>query len=186
MRTCAFVAGLVLLLGSGVVRASGSPEYDLAACIRAALTNSPDLGAAAADLAGARARLGEAKAGRWGQSEYNQLLGFVNEAQGDPTCSPNNKNDIFKGLGPFTRLELNINIPLWTFGKLDSALEGGSRRLGERARAHRRQACGGDLVHQAVVLRPPARTATLRDLARYARHHGQGRQEDTGAPGCRF
>ena len=128
MRTCAFVAGL-LLLGSSVVMAAGPPEYDLAACIRAALTSSPDLGAAAADLAGARARLGEAKAGRWGQSEYNQLLGFVNEAKGDPTFSPNNKNDIFQGLGPFTRLELNINIPLWTFGKLDAALKAAQEGL---------------------------------------------------------
>ena len=141
MRTHAFVAGLVLLLNSSGVRASGSPEYDLAACIHAALTNSPDLGAAAADLAGARARLGQAKAGRWGQSEYNQLLGFVNEAHGDPTFSPNNKNDIFQGLGPFTRLELNINIPLWTFGKLDSALKAAQEGLeSEHARADGKRA----------------------------------------------
>jgi outer membrane protein len=141
MRMCTFVAGLMLLLGSGAVMASGSPEYDLAACIRAALSNSPDLGAAAADLAGARARLGEAQAGRWGQSEYNQLLGFVNEAHGDPTKSPNNKNDLFQGLGPFTRLELNVDIPLWTFGRLDAALKAAQEGLeSEHARSDGKRA----------------------------------------------
>lgn len=129
MRTHVLLAGLVLLLSAHVVGASEPPEYDLAACIKAALTNSPDLAAAAADLAGARARLGEAKAGRYGQSEYNQVLGFVNEARGDPTFSPDNKNAVFSGLGPFTRVDLSINIPLWTFGKLDAALKAAQEGL---------------------------------------------------------
>lgn len=141
MRTHVLLAGLVLLLSSGVVTASEPPSYDLAACIRAALTNSPDLGAAAADLAGARARLGEAKAGRWGQSEYDQVLGFVNEARGNPVFSPDNKNAVFSGLGPFTRLELNINVPLWTFGKLDAALKAAQEALeSEHARTDGKRA----------------------------------------------
>jgi outer membrane protein len=102
---------------------SAAPGYDLAQCIRAALNNSPDLSTAAADLALARARLSEAHAGRYGRSEFNQVLGFVNQARGTPQYSPDNKNDILDGLGPFTRLALAINIPLWTFGKLDAALE---------------------------------------------------------------
>lgn len=141
MRKHIFLAGLVLLLGGRGAIASEAPEYDLAACIRAALTNSPDLSAAAADLAGARARLGEAKAGRWGQSEYNQVLGFVNEARGTPVNSPDNKNAVFNGLGPFTRLELSLNIPLWTFGKLDAALKAAQEGLeSEHARTESKRA----------------------------------------------
>ncbi len=141
MRTHVFLTGLVLLLSSRVVLADAAAEYDLAACIRAALSNSPDLSTAAADLANARARLAEAKAGRWGRSEYNQVLGFVNEAKGNPTFSTTNRNNLFSGLGPFTRLEVNIDIPLWTFGKLDAALKAAQEGLeSEHARADSRRA----------------------------------------------
>ena len=140
MRTRIFLTGLMLLWGSGVLAAAAT-EYDLAACIRAALTSSPDLSTAAADLAKARAGLAEARANRWGQDEYNQVLGFVNEAHGDPVSSPNSKNAVFTGLGPFTRLDLNLNIPLWTFGKLDAALRAAQEGLeSERARNDSRRA----------------------------------------------
>jgi len=115
----------VLLVTRTIGLAAEAAPYDLAGCIRAALAHSPDLGAAAADLAAARAQLSVAKAGRYGESEYNQVLGFVNRARGTVT-NPNpddKKNDVFNGLGPFTRIDLTINIPLWTFGKLDAALE---------------------------------------------------------------
>jgi outer membrane protein TolC len=141
MRTRVILLAFALLSSIGAAMAAEPTTYDLAACIRASLVNSPDLSAAAADLAGARARLGEAKAGRWGQSEYNQVLGFVNEARGNPVYSPDNKNDVFSGLGPFTRLELNINIPLWTFGKLDAALKAAQEGLeSEHARADSKRA----------------------------------------------
>ncbi len=141
MRSRILLVGLLLLLSSPVVRAAGPPPYDLAACIRAALSSSTDLGAAAADLASARARLAEAKAGRFGQGEYRQVLGFVNEARGNPVLSPNNKNDVFAGLGPFTRIELDINIPLWTFGKLDAALKAAQEALeSEHARSESKRA----------------------------------------------
>src|ERR1051325_4620258 len=102
---------------------------DLATCIRMALANSPDLQAAAADLGAARARLAEAQAGRFGQAEYTQIFGLINEAHGDPTSSRDNKNDFFRNLGPFTRLELDVHIPIWTFGKLDSALKAAQQGL---------------------------------------------------------
>jgi outer membrane protein len=141
MKTHVFLTGVVLLLSGRVVLAGASAEYDLAACIRAALSNSPDLSTAAADLASARARLAEAKAGRWGHDEYNQMLGFVNEAKGDPTMSTTNRNNIFSGLGPFTRLEVILDIPLWTFGKLDAALKAAQEGLeSEHARTDSRRA----------------------------------------------
>ena len=134
------VIGLAFI-GGGAARAAEQPKYTLAECVRAALTNSPDLGAAAADLAAARARLLQAKAGRYGDSTYTQLFGLVNEAHGSPVYSPDNKNDFFQGLGPFTRMELEVNIPVWTFGKLDAALEAAQQGLeSERARGDMRRA----------------------------------------------
>ncbi|MBI3784678.1 MAG: TolC family protein [Deltaproteobacteria bacterium] len=105
------------------------PTYDLATCIREALVNSPDLHAAAAEIAAARAQLHEAQAGRWGEAEYNQILSAVPKAEGNIVNSPQNRNALLEGLGPFTRLDLSINIPLWTFGKLSSALEAAQRGL---------------------------------------------------------
>ena len=135
MRPTVFFTGLLLLAGARGAVASEPQVYDLPACIQAALHTSADLSAAAADLAGARARLAEAQAGRYGQGEYTQFLGFVNQAHGDPTFSPDDKNAVFTGLGPFTRLNLDINIPLWTFGKLDAALKAAQDAL-DSERAH--------------------------------------------------
>ncbi|MFQ5666160.1 MAG: TolC family protein [Candidatus Binatia bacterium] len=135
MRLRLFLAGLFVCAASRALMATEPAVYDLATCIRAALKTSPDLMAIAADLAGARARLSEAQAGRFGRSEYTQVVGLVNEARGDPVFSPDGKNDVFSGLGPFTRIDLDINIPLWTFGKLSAALRAGQQALeGERAR----------------------------------------------------
>src|ERR1035437_9550483 len=103
MRVRVLIIG-VIALGTGAVALAAAPagaaagRYDLAQCIRAALSNSPDLSAVAADLALARARLSGAHAGRYGQSEFNQILGFVNEARGTVLRSPDNKNDVFNGL----------------------------------------------------------------------------------------
>lgn len=132
----------VLLGGSGSALGSApSGPYDLAACIRGALTGSPDLGAVAADLSAARAKLAEAEARRWGTAEYVQLAGLVNEAKGNVLFSPNNKNDVFQGLGPFTRIDLEINIPVYTFGKLEAALRAAQEGLeGERARGESKRA----------------------------------------------
>ncbi|HXQ22184.1 MAG TPA: TolC family protein, partial [Candidatus Acidoferrales bacterium] len=141
MRTRPLVVGLLWLIGSAPPPAAAAPTYTLADCIHRALDNSGDLEAAAADLAGARARLAEAGAGRYGQTEYTQVLGLVNRARGNAVSSPDNKDNVFNGLGPFTRMELNIDIPLWTFGKLDAALRAAQEGLeSEQARSDSRRA----------------------------------------------
>jgi outer membrane protein TolC len=123
------------------LHAAEPPTRTLAQCIEAALASSPDTAAAAAELAASRAKLEEAKAGRYGESSYTQIFGLVNEAHGNPVFSPNDKNDFFEGLGPFTRLSLEINVPLWTFGKLAAALEAAQRGLeSEQAKGELRRA----------------------------------------------
>ena len=120
--------------------------YDLSACIREALASSPDLHAAAAEIAAARAQLHEAEAGRLGEAEYNQILSAVPRAKGDILDPPQqNRNSLVDGLGPFTRLDLSINIPLWTFGKLSSALEAAQRGLES-------QQAGGEAKRAEVIL----------------------------------
>jgi outer membrane protein TolC len=136
-------SGIILLAASvwAVRCTAGPPPYSLPDCIHAALANNADLSAAAADLAAARGRLLEARAGRYGQSEYTQIIGLVNRARGNAVFSPDAKQDVFNGLGPFTRLDLSINIPLWTFGKLDAALQAAQQALeSEQARGEGRRA----------------------------------------------
>lgn len=130
MRIGAALLGLMLLAGRAEPAAGEPPStYDLADCIRAALTNSPDLSAAAADLTGAQARLDEVNAGRFGRVELTELLGVVNGAHGTVVDTVADKNDLFHDLGPFTRLDVDINIPLWTFGKLAAAYEAARQGL---------------------------------------------------------
>jgi outer membrane protein TolC len=139
------VFGLILIVDTASARAQEPHRYDLGECIREALRTGPNVAIAAADLAAARARLSEVSANRYGQIEYRQLLGLVNEAHGNVLFSPNNKNDVFQGLGPFTRIDLDINVPLWTFGKLDAALRAAQEGL-ESEVAH------GDTTRAEVVL----------------------------------
>jgi len=127
---------LVVALGGPVVAARGEESrLGLGECIRAALANSPDLAAAAADIDAAQARLREAEAGRFGEMGYTQVLGLVNRARGNPTFSPDQNSDFFSGLGPFTRLDLHLAIPLMTFGKIKAALEAAQHGI-ESERAH--------------------------------------------------
>src|SRR5262245_49750355 len=100
IRCCAVIA--VFVAGSRAAHGTATAgTYTLSECIRSALEKNPDLLGASAELAKARARLGEARAGRFGQSSYTQLFGVANEARGNPVFSPDNKNDFFNNLGPF-------------------------------------------------------------------------------------
>lgn len=121
--------------GYGADGAGGGRVLDLGDCLRRALAEGPDRDLIAADLSAAQARLDEARAGKFGQVEYTQIVGLVNEARGDPVSSPNSQTDFFDGLGPFTRLDLDVRLPLYTFGKLAAALEAAESGLrSERAR----------------------------------------------------
>jgi outer membrane protein len=137
--------GLLLLASVATGHADEPRRYDLGKCIQAALQSSPDLDSAAADLAAARARLAEASASRLGQVEYRQLVGLVNEARGNVLYSPNDKNDVLEGLGPFTRLSVDLAIPVWTFGKLDAALRAAQEALQSEAAA-------GDAKRAEIIL----------------------------------
>ncbi len=127
---------LVGVVAAGTAGAAESARVlSLQDCVRLALAEGPQRHRIAADLRLAQAKLEEARAGRWGQAEYTQIVGLVNEARGDPVFSPDEQTDFLDGLGPFTRLELEIRLPLYTFGKLSAALKAAENGLrAERAR----------------------------------------------------
>lgn len=142
MRRGSIIAMLAAAVGAlsagptrGAADAPAGPVLTLDECVRRALEEGPDRDLIAADLDAAQARLAEARAGKFGDAEYTQLVGVINEAEGDAVFSPNSQTDFFDGLGPFTRLHLDIRIPLYTFGKLSAALEAAEQGLrSERAR----------------------------------------------------
>lgn len=151
MRRGSIIANLAVLIalapaapGIGQDGTTGTTVLSLGDCLRRALAEGPDRDLIAADLSAAQARLQEAKAGKFGRASYTQIVGLVNEARGDPTFSPNSQTDFFDGLGPFTRLDLDIRIPIYTFGKLSAALEAAENGL--RSQRARGEAARADVV----------------------------------------
>jgi outer membrane protein TolC len=60
---------------------------------------------------------------------YLQIAGLIPEAKGTSTFSPSSRLDLLTGLGPFTRLEIKVNQPLYTFGKLKAHIEAAEKGL---------------------------------------------------------
>lgn len=138
---------VVALLGAGGLARAAPVVYDLADCIETALRHNPDLSAAAAKIALARAALGEAEASRYGRVRFEQQLGAVNGATGDILDPPKqNRNSLLEDLGVYVRGEIGLSVPIFTFGKLSSALD--AAELGLRS-----QTAGGEAARADVVLR---------------------------------
>ena len=113
--------------------------YSMDDLIRIALESSPDIWAEQYSVKQAEARLGQAKAGRLPRAEVLNIVGPVPEARGNAVYSPDSRSDVLDNLGPFTRLEITLNQPLFTFGRLkantEAALHGlESKREGVRRR----------------------------------------------------
>lgn len=77
----------------------------------------------------AEAQLRQARAGRLPRLECVQVASLVPEARGNPTYSPDDRSELLSSLGPFTRIELTVNQPLYTFGKLKAHVEAADRGL---------------------------------------------------------
>lgn len=88
-----------------------------------ALQRSVELGIEQAGVQVAETRVSQAYRARWApKAELVDVFGVVNQARGDPVFSPDEETDLLDGLGPFNRLEIDLVQPIFTFGKLDSAL----------------------------------------------------------------
>ena len=104
-------------------------QLSLADIIKIGLEVSPKLWEQRSVIDQAEAQLGQAKAGRLPRMDYLQIAGLIPEAKGNATYSPSNRSDLLTGLAPFTRLEIKINQPLYTFGKLRAHIDAAERGL---------------------------------------------------------
>jgi len=123
---------VILLMGAGVARAaSQSQPWTLERCLERALTYSPEVNEGQAAVRLAESQLAQAKAGRLPQANFTSLNGIVNAARGDAVTGRTDNSD----LGPFTRGELEIVQPLYTFGRLDSEIRAAGHGIEARRAA---------------------------------------------------
>ncbi len=102
---------------------SGQPQYDLAGCVRMAFSSSPSIQAARADLQIAENRLRQVHAARFLPGlDFTWMVGPSPEARGDALTGESN----WRRMRVFTRTELSLVQPLFTFGKLSAAVEAAS------------------------------------------------------------
>ncbi len=112
-----------------VVAQEEKTRYDLAACVSRAIEVSPSIQAAEADLEIAQAQLGQAKAARFlPKFDMSWIVGPSPEARGDALTGESS----WQNLSVFTRTEISLVQPLYTFGKLAAAQNAASG--GVRAR----------------------------------------------------
>ncbi len=97
--------------------------------IEIGLEVSPKLWERRSIIEEAEAQLGQARAGRLPRMNYLQVAGLVPEAKGTAVFSPSDRSDLLTGLAPFTRLEIKINQPLYTFGKLKAHIDAAEKGL---------------------------------------------------------
>lgn len=93
-------------------------QLTLEELLRLALEASPRLWGQRYVIDQAEADLRQARAGRLPRMEYLQIAGPCPQARGSVLYSPDERTDLLNHLGPFTRLELIVNQPLYTFGRL--------------------------------------------------------------------
>jgi outer membrane protein TolC len=100
-------------------------RYTLAECLALADRNFPNLWAARSRLAGAHAQLEEARWTPWFQWSAQGSLGLAPPLQGSilyPQSTLASRNiTSLAGLQPFAGFGLSGVLPLWTFGKIETA-----------------------------------------------------------------
>jgi outer membrane protein TolC len=112
---CILIGIVTLRIGAGLeVRAAEQPGWTLAQCLTYALEHSGDIQAAAVDIRIAESQLAQAKAGRFPSVTFTSINGIVNAARGDAVDGHTDDDD----LGPFSKNDVEIVQPLYTFGRL--------------------------------------------------------------------
>jgi len=114
--------GLLLMGAMEATAASPGQRLTLEQCLERALTSGPDVNEAQTEIRIAESQLAQAKAGRLPQANFTSINGIVNGAKGNAVTGRSNWE-----LGPFTRGELEIVQPLYTFGRLSSEILAASR-----------------------------------------------------------
>jgi outer membrane protein TolC len=108
---------MIVHIACSAAAAQGT-RWTLEQCLERALSHSPEVNEAVAEKRIAESLLSQAKAGRLPQVTYTSLNGIINGAEGDAVNGRIHNDD----LGPFTRGELEIIQPLYTFGRLQNEI----------------------------------------------------------------
>jgi len=115
---------VLLLLGATAASAvSPGQHWTLEQCLERAVASSPEVNEAQAEIRLAESQLAQARAGRLPQATFTSLNGIINGARGNAVTGRTDNSDI----GPFTRGELEVVQPLYTFGRLSSEIRAASR-----------------------------------------------------------
>jgi len=117
---------LVLILFLGAIEATAASQgqrWTLEQCLERAIAYSPEVNEAQTEIRIAESQLAQAKAGRLPQATFTSINGVVNGAKGNAVTGRTDNSD----LGPFTKGELEIVQPLYTFGRLSSEIRAASR-----------------------------------------------------------
>jgi outer membrane protein TolC len=110
--------------------ASSGQRLTLPQCLERALTVSPNVTEAQSAIRIAESQLAQAKAGRLPQATFTSINGVVNGAKGDAVHGHTTDH-----LGPFSRGELEVVQPLYTFGRLSSEILAASHGVEARRAA---------------------------------------------------
>ena len=104
--------GILLLGGIVATAAAAGQRLTLEQCLERALTYSPDVNEVQTEIRIAESQLAQAKAGRLPQANFTGMNGVVNGAKGDAVNGSTTSH-----YGPFSKGELAIIQPLYTFGR---------------------------------------------------------------------
>ena len=118
-----FCLALLLLGALEAIAAAPGQRLTLEQCLERALTFSPDVTEVQTEIRLAESQLAQAKAGRLPHATFTSINGIVNSATGNAVNGRTDNSD----LGPFTRGELEIVQPLYTFGRISSEIIAASR-----------------------------------------------------------
>ena len=129
---------VILLIGTIVATAAAQGQrWTLEQCLERAITYSPEVSEAQAEIRIAESQLAQAKAGRLPQATFTSINGMINGAHGNAVTGRTDNADI----GPFTRGELEVVQPLYTFGRLASEIRAASHGVdSKRAATHNARA----------------------------------------------
>jgi outer membrane protein TolC len=94
--------------------AAQGARWTLEQCLEQALSHNPEVNEARLEIRIAESQLTQARAGRLPQVTYTSINGIVNGARGDAVSGETDDDD----LGPFTKGDLEVIQPLYTFGRL--------------------------------------------------------------------
>jgi len=131
--------GVALVLAGCLHEAAGAgPEtgerLSLDTCITRAVQAAPELAEARAEVEIRRSRLVEAKASRYlPDAEAVSTTGFAPRARGNVVSSPDSVTT--REFGPFTRVDLEVHQPLYTWGKIAAGIAAATQAVEQQTAA---------------------------------------------------